>query len=750
MFTDMENDVAENWCEATSTYGAAGNYGTPGDPNILCESTPDGDAEAELVEDEADAEEIAHASVFDIQNPAAENHPAPGSLVSVGPVTVSSEVFDFGGSYRAFFVTEPAGGYFSGMAFVLSKKSRAIYSPGDSVTCSGFYEEYCDIPGCSHSNSVLRVSDCTNHSSGNNLPAPVVVASASPVATGGYLNDALQGVLISLENVVVTEEMDANGEWLVDDTLIIDDVFGYSYTPQLNENIVTLTGFLHTSGNEYKLEPRDNGDIELEQGSCVDDAYEPNETRDAAPTISGGNFNELSLCEGDSDWYAFSLSSGDSVKIDIYFHHSTGDLNLYLHSSASQLAASESATDDEHISYTATADGTYYIQISAVSEAVNSYDMSLSINGSEGFTPGGVLPGAGDLVITEFLADASGSTDSTAQWFEIYNISTTTTYNLEGMRIRNGDGSVEHEIINGGTLNVMPGQYKLFAISDDTALNGNIAPDYTYTGLVMQPSDDGLELYNPFSAEVIDEVSWSESAAWYIFEGFAMNLDPVMFDADSNDISDNWCYASFVYGGSNFGTPGAANKSCGIAPDGDTDSGDTEITYEWPVPGEVVITEFMKNPAVLSDADGEWFEIYNADPNAAHEIGGCRIADSDGEMHEISGSLVLNPGEFAVFTRNGDSASNGGITPDYAYGDDITLDDDSDEIVLVCDNVEVDRLNYTDSFGDTEGAASMLDPRFLDATLNNYASYWCIPSSQYDALNHNYGTPGAVNDHNCY
>ena len=77
-------------------------------------------------------------------------------------------------------------------------------------------------------------------------------------------------------------------------------------------------------------------------------------------------------------------------------------------------------------------------------------------------------------------------------------------------------------------------------------------------------------------------------------------------------------------------------------------------------PGDVVINEVMQNPAAVSDAAGEWFEVWNA-TGAPIDLAGWTIASGASETHTIpsGGSLVLPANGYFVLGRSGDHAANG-------------------------------------------------------------------------------------------
>ena len=89
--------------------------------------------------------------------------------------------------------------------------------------------------------------------------------------------------------------------------------------------------------------------------------------------------------------------------------------------------------------------------------------------------------------------------------------------------------------------------------------------------------------------------------------------------------------------------------------------------------GDLLITEMMANPAVVSDTNGEWFEIFNTTSNPI-DLNGLQLKDNGSNLHTINPMMPLwiHPGDYFVLGRNGDSTVNGGYVADYVYGDFIT------------------------------------------------------------------------------
>ena len=115
-----------------------------------------------------------------------------------------------------------------------------------------------------------------------------------------------------------------------------------------------------------------------------------------------------------------------------------------------------------------------------------------------------------------------------------------------------------------------------------------------------------------------------------------------------------------------------------------------------PDAGDLIITELMINPSAVSDARGEYMELFNpTDKNLNLEQ--LRLMDSSGDSTSINDRVVIRPGAFTVLARNGDSLLNGGFKPDYTYSG-FTLSNLNDQVYLININGDtIDKLEYTAS-----------------------------------------------------
>ena len=170
-------------------------------------------------------------------------------------------------------------------------------------------------------------------------------------------------------------------------------------------------------------------------------------------------------------------------------------------------------------------------------------------------------------------------------------------------------------------------------------------------------------------------------------------------------------------------------------------------TTVMPLPGDLVLSEFMADPGVVSDAAGEWIEIYNAS-GFDIDLQGFELHDDGTDSHVITTSLILPAAARVVLARNADATSNGGVVAPYEYSG-FTLDNGTDELVISFNGMEVDRFDYAlSTWSGITGHSVSLDPALglPDAVDNDLASNWCGAMLPITSVGSDFGTPGGTND----
>ncbi len=170
------------------------------------------------------------------------------------------------------------------------------------------------------------------------------------------------------------------------------------------------------------------------------------------------------------------------------------------------------------------------------------------------------------------------------------------------------------------------------------------------------------------------------------------------------------------------------------------------------VAGQIVITELMHSTNVVSDALGEWAEVYNPDATATYNLKGCAIHDL-GNFYTFTTDVIVPPKAFravAIF------ATGGGFVPEGTYVG-VRFDNQlSDQCEILCPGptgLLIDHFQYTDADALTTGRSFAVDPDHYSAIDNDNPVNYCVtPAIAANAYNMNaggtvfdYGTPGKPN-----
>ena len=327
----------------------------------------------------------------------------------------------------------------------------------------------------------------------------------------------------------------------------------------------------------------------------------------------------------------------------------------------------------------------------------------------------------GDLVITEFMADPSQVDDWKGEWIEVYN-TTANDLNLNGLVF---SGSEDLGFTVTSDVTILANDYALFSVNSSPGGNAGIyGVDYEY-------DYNNLKLYNADSLDIsydgttFDSISWDQSYGLNTGEA----LGTRSLSASANDLLTDWCSSSTSYGLGDFGTPGTVNDCTSI------------VSVSAASPGDLVISEVMTDPSLVSDFRGEWFEIYNNTANAIN-LNGLIVSSAGQSGFTLSSDLLIEPSNYAVFASRDDS-SNGGISVvNYAYGYSNLKLYYTDSITISNSSSSLDSFTYNSTSFPILSGKSM-EVSSLDATDNNSPIYWNLATSTYG--DGDFGTPGADN-----
>ena len=137
--------------------------------------------------------------------------------------------------------------------------STVMPSEGDEINITAEVNEYYGLT------QLLNVASSTTLSSGNDLYAPIVITTGDLSGGCAATAELYEGLLVKIENVVVTQAADNYGQWFIDDgsgACEVEDSF-FAYSPVVDDTLSAVIGVVSYGYGEYELNPRDEDDIIL-------------------------------------------------------------------------------------------------------------------------------------------------------------------------------------------------------------------------------------------------------------------------------------------------------------------------------------------------------------------------------------------------------------------------------------------------------------------------------------------------------
>lgn len=274
-------------------------------------------------------------------------------------------------------------------------------------------------------------------------------------------------------------------------------------------------------------------------------------------------------------------------------------------------------------------------------------------------------PNAGDLVISEIMADPdTASSETVGEWVEFY---ARAPVDLNDLTIYNNTSSAR--LTSNDCMHVEPGQYVFLARSADSFINGDLPPtNFLYTGPSF--TNTGNHRIGVRRGDAgIDEVLFSVPSAQ---PGKSWQLDPNTLDTVANDNWANFCVAQNRWnpdGGGDFGSPGTPNHACIAAGSCFDEALDAGRAIVEPPEGALVITEWLSDPGFSPQANGEYFEFI---AKGVFDLNGVQFsiatnADAGtGTVRPIAAStrcVTTVANTHYVVGRNPDAGANGGLPP---------------------------------------------------------------------------------------
>ena len=166
--------------------------------------------------------------------------------------------------------------------------------------------------------------------------------------------------------------------------------------------------------------------------------------------------------------------------------------------------------------------------------------------------------------------------------------------------------------------------------------------------------------------------------------------------------------------------------------------------------GNVVITEFMKDPSSVNDSQGEWIELHNPN-NGRLNLEGMLLSDDGSNSHTFSNNglgIFVRPGKYIVIGNNNDITTNGGVFVRYRYSG-FNLANGADAITITHPSgLVIDRVAYDDGvlWPDQPGMSISLQPGMEHPVWNDDPLNWCQSVTPIGVGNPDTGTPRMPND----
>lgn len=348
-----------------------------------------------------------------------------------------------------------------------------------------------------------------------------------------------------------------------------------------------------------------------------------------------------------------------------------------------------------------------------------------------------VHPAAGDLLITEFMANPNAVPDADGEWFELVAAA---DFDLNGLEIGKLPPAVNETLAAVDCLEVKAGDRVLLAQRGTPAAppdpadpegNGGLpAPDWQFDSYSLTNSASGI--FVGVAGTVLDEISYAGTVAGTATQLTATCEAAAPLDPACNDDPASWCPAETPYGLGDLGTPQAANIACPV-PLGPGECFDTGTQMNRlavaPQPGDIVITEFLANPSG-TEGDKEWVEVFVAadiDLNGLKVLGTADPAQADIDAATPAcGGTDCRPvaaGTFVLLARKTDPLVNG-MLPAVDCVLPVTLSNSNDGVAIAHVMTKLHGVGWTAA--QDEDLSAYLDNNSNDPMHTNAdAPPWC-------------------------
>jgi hypothetical protein len=195
-------------------------------------------------------------NIYDIQDPQCPDHISPEPVGQNSVDVVLKDVIVTGLFGDTMFVGEEQGGPYSGIAVFTHGMPHTDLTVGTIIDLVGSYSEYYEC-------SQIYAESWTITGTGF-APEAYIPEHPQHISTNGAIAEMFEGVLVRIKDVKTTHTIpdcpQDYGEFEVSGGLRVDDM-AYKWKARLGDEFAFITGILHYSFGNFKVEPRDEADI---------------------------------------------------------------------------------------------------------------------------------------------------------------------------------------------------------------------------------------------------------------------------------------------------------------------------------------------------------------------------------------------------------------------------------------------------------------------------------------------------------
>ncbi len=267
---------------------------------------------------------------------------------------------------------------------------------GDEINMTAEVDEYYGLT------ELKNVAAATILSSGNSVYDPIVITTGDLSGGCAAIGESYEGLLIKIENVVVTTAADQYGQWFIDDgsgACEVEDSF-FAYAPSVGDVIPSISGVVSFGYSEYELNPRDIDDIDLtgDSPSISNIVINPSSPTDTDDVIVSATITDNGTIA--SATLTYDAGSGNT---DITMSNTSGDIyagTIPAQTSGTTVSYSITAVDNE--GNNSTSDVSSYLVISSGGDITAIYDIQYTTDASGDSPLDGQSVSISGIVTAEF------------------------------------------------------------------------------------------------------------------------------------------------------------------------------------------------------------------------------------------------------------------------------------------------------------------------------------------------------------